>query len=138
MEKEQPTKFEVLSELLEIRGKKLSEGAINRMLKAFDDISDENFETAIDSLLKSSNTNYMPTPEEIRDKVFSELDSTQIVVGVEKANMSRESFIKWCAKKDREELDLSEEEYLAHISAYEDRYDEPYEVPMANAGNLTG
>ena len=73
-------KYKILAHLAEMFSKKLSEETIFYMLKSFEDISAKHFDDAIRSIIdndiKDMSPSSMPTPEQIRDKVFSEFDDS--------------------------------------------------------------
>ena len=125
-------KFDAISQLSELYNRNLSDGAIEMMLKAFDDISAEYLIEAISRLIKTSE--YMPTIGEIRNKVFSEIDNTQQTPGlIDSGAFTEEEWLEWCKKKDCEELHLTEEEYEEYLVHYEKKHNESYEIPGVNS-----
>lgn len=117
-------KYKILAHLAEIFSKKLSEETIFYMLKSFEDISAEHFDGAIRSIIendiKDMSPMSMPTPEQIRDKVFSEFDDSPPVADAE--SFTEKGWMLFCKQRDREERGMTEDEYKDFLNHYWEKY----------------
>ena len=125
-------KYKILAHLAEMFSKKLSEETIFYMLKSFEDISAKHFDDAIRSIIendiKDMSPGSMPTPEQIRDKVFSEFDDSPQVADAK--SFTEKGWMLFCKQRDREERGLSEYEYKDFLNRYWEKTGKEYVPAM--------
>ena len=131
-------KYKILAHLAEMFSKKLSEETIFYMLKSFEDISAKHFDDAIRSIIendiKDMSPGSMPTPEQIRDKVFSEFDDSPPVEDAK--SFTENAWYIWCGNRDREERGLSESEYKDFLKHYWEKHGKQYIPPMQKSAKF--